>query len=567
MAEATLNGENLVKLSKKMTSKLKGFQKKVDNGLTKVPYIFGTIFEKFKLRKEEKSKAKEKLEKVIKDTKSKNGETKKSTVTKDLSQSVDAKEIIQAIQKLNPNVEISLGDPNLDPDYYESFYCSIPAEQLILPDGFYYNEKNGVTNKHNTKTGEYIGIPVKPMPKKKEIKHVIPFGDRVDAFVKRYVEENQKKKAPSKLAGGHEDVAKKRSADKEETKKIQGKRVADLLNDRAKENTPAQPETVTIETQAKPKPKKNKKDLTDLTIFDTYADYKYAFFWNYYINKKEFDSVQLDAIAKLQAKTADVKFYRTILTESIFNTKRLEQLKEKEIDSIRKAEAEKNAQLDAERDAAIQKAKDDAQSTIDTLQAKLTESRSKNRVLTSKLKVNTEALVSIAEISTTIGGIKAIDEVITKADKKCQGIDDRVERKEKNKDDKEEKSAIESDVDRRMKSINESVYGKKEKTESESVVASTVQDPTQKEEPTTETDSASLVNELASYNDTEIASPSIFDNTISDPKVELETVPLIPSWKLGSVESQMATKTLSDATTAEFNKMVEENNKSHGRTR
>ena len=197
----------------------------------------------------------------------------------------------------------------------------------------------------------------------------------------------------------------------------------------------------------------------------------------------------------------------------------------------------------------------------------MTESRSKNRVLTSKLKVNTEALASIAEISTTIGGIKAIDEVITKADKKCQGIDDRVERKEKNKDDKEEKSAIESDVDRRMKSINESVYGKKEKTESESVVASTVQDPTQKEEPTTETDSASLVNELASYNDTEIASPSIFDNTISDPKVELETVPLIPSWKLGSVESQMATKTLSDATTAEFNKMVEENNKSHGRTR
>ena len=81
------------------------------------------------------------------------------------------------------------------------------------------------------------------------------------------------------------------------------------------------------------------------------------------------------------------------------------------------------------------------------------------------------------------------------------------------------------------------------------------------------TDLINLTNELASYNDTEIASPSIFDNTISDPKVELETVPFIPSWKLGSVESQMATKTLSDATTAQFNKMVEENNKSHGRTR
>ena len=458
MTEATLNGENLVKLSKKMTSKLKGFLKKVGEGLSTVPYIPGAAFEVTKLSKKDKQK------------------------------------------------------------------------------------------------------------------DVIPFGKRVEAFVNKTVETAEKKKTAGKTNQVQEAQDKsEENQTKSAVKRIQGKSAADLLKASKKEDKSqtAYAENIRIKSRAKSKAeqeKKEKKDLTDLTIFESYEDYKYAFFYNYFINDKKYED-NLDDVAKLLAKTADTKKYRTMLDEGKFNAKKTEQAKEKEIDSIRKAEAENNARLDAKRDAAIQRAKDDAQSTIDTLQAKLTESRSKNRVLTAKLKVNTEALAAIAEISTTIGGIKAIDDVITKADESCQGIDKRAEKKEKNKDDKEEKSAIESDVDRRMKSINESVYGKKEKTESKSVVASTVQDPTQKEELTTETDSASLVNELASYDDKEIASQSIFDNTISDPKVELETVPFIPSWKLGSVESQMATKTLSDATTAQFNKMVEENNKSHGRTR
>ena len=464
MTEATLNGENLVKLSKKMTSKLKGFLKKVGEGLSTVPYIPGAAFEVTKLSKKDKQK------------------------------------------------------------------------------------------------------------------DVIPFGKRVEAFVNKTVETAEKKKTAGKTNQVQEAQDKsKENQTKSAVKRIQGKSAADLLKASEKEDKSqtAYAKNIRIKSHANSKAeqeKKEKKDLTDLTIFESYEDYKYAFFYNYFINDKKYED-NLDDVAKLLAKTADTKKYRTMLDEGKFNAKKTEQAKEKEIDSIRKAEAEKNAQLDAERDAAIQQAKDDAQSTIDTLQAKLTESRSKNRVLTSKLKVNTEALASIAEISTTIGGIKAIDDVITKADERCQGIDKRAEEKEKNKEESKpkiedtKKLDVEAKTDKIMKSINESVYGKKEKTESESVVASTVQDPTQKEEPTIEPDGASLVNELASYNDTEIASPSIFDNTISDPKVELETVPFIPSWKLGSVESQMATKTLSDATTAQFNKMVEENNKSHGRTR
>lgn len=34
-------------------------------------------------------------------------------------------------------------------------YSSVPGEKLILPEGYYYNEKNGITNKHNTTSGLY----------------------------------------------------------------------------------------------------------------------------------------------------------------------------------------------------------------------------------------------------------------------------------------------------------------------------------------------------------------------------------------------------------------------------
>ena len=552
MAEATGNGENLVKLSKKMVGKLKGFLKKVSDGLTTVPYVPEAVFEIAKLRKEEKQKAKEELEKEVKSPKKGKTEPKKDTT-----------------------------------------------------------ETVGTQKEEKAE-------------EKKEPKSAIPFGERVDAIVKKFVEEEEKKRAAAQnkfTAGYEEEVAQKRAAGKahqaqaaseeiqpkKPSKKIQGKSVVDLLKgktneteeDKTKENQPAQPETVKIEPQVKPEPKKDKKDkkdLTDLTAFDSYEDYKYAFFWNYYINKKEFDSAQLDAVAKVLAKTADVKFYRTILTEGKFNAKKSDQEKEKEIDSIRKAEEEKNAKLDAERDAAIQKAKDDAQSTIDSLQEKLTDARSKNRVLTSKLKVNTEALASIGEISTTIGGIKAIDEAITKANEKCQGIDERAEEREKAKEDSKPKfeSAkdldVEAETDKIMKAINEKVYGPKEEPKTETkeaietpkeekveeqkdaepvVTSTTTQEPAQKEETTAETDSASLVNELASYDDEdkELSSPSIFDNAMPNPNVELETVPFTPAWKLGSVENQIDAKNLSDAMTAQFNQMVDENAKSKGRTR
>ncbi len=61
----------------------------------------------------------------------------------------------QAIIKLHPYYQLGMTDTIIQ--------TNVPAEQLVLPHGFYYNEKNGITNKHNTKSGMYMAITVQPL--------------------------------------------------------------------------------------------------------------------------------------------------------------------------------------------------------------------------------------------------------------------------------------------------------------------------------------------------------------------------------------------------------------------
>ena len=78
-----------------------------------------------------------------------------SYMPQDIKNSVDNAEIARVIAQLNPNAVIQY-----DPTVYDRIGSSIPGDQLILPNGFYYNEKNGITNKHNTTTGLYTSIKV-----------------------------------------------------------------------------------------------------------------------------------------------------------------------------------------------------------------------------------------------------------------------------------------------------------------------------------------------------------------------------------------------------------------------
>jgi|GEM_PF-5183819 len=80
-------------------------------------------------------------------------------------ETTNVEEIAIALQRLNPGVSIRLSNPELDSEAYRKIYCSVPVSDLALPQPFYYNEKNGITNKHQSATGQYAAIDVEDLSK------------------------------------------------------------------------------------------------------------------------------------------------------------------------------------------------------------------------------------------------------------------------------------------------------------------------------------------------------------------------------------------------------------------
>ena len=76
---------------------------------------------------------------------------------------LDKEEVIKSIISLNPDVEFNVVRNSGGVDYIEA---SVAGDKIELPEGFYYNKKNGITNKHVTDSGEYITIDVRPLAKK-----------------------------------------------------------------------------------------------------------------------------------------------------------------------------------------------------------------------------------------------------------------------------------------------------------------------------------------------------------------------------------------------------------------
>ena len=109
---------------------------------------------------------------------------------KDVSQSTDIYEIAEVIQALNPNVQIRVGDMNLDPLATRRIYSSVPLDRLVLPEGYYTDDKD-ITNRHRTKTGLYCSIRVDDLaladestlkPKIKEISQTTNIDEIRDAL-------------------------------------------------------------------------------------------------------------------------------------------------------------------------------------------------------------------------------------------------------------------------------------------------------------------------------------------------------------------------------------------------
>ena len=110
-----LNGDNPVKVSKKQAGKLRGFFKKIVDGLTTVPYIPGAIFEAAVERKKARKKDEEyvpfaeRIEKKIKEAvethKNENKETKKEDTVNDVNIDTNEEENV-----INENKETEVAD-------------------------------------------------------------------------------------------------------------------------------------------------------------------------------------------------------------------------------------------------------------------------------------------------------------------------------------------------------------------------------------------------------------------------------------------------------------------------
>lgn len=104
-------------------------------------------------------------------------------------------ELLKEIVRLNPSVEI-----RYQKAHPEVITCSKKGDELKLPKGYEYNDKNGITNKHHTSSGRYTSILIG------EVKNA-------DVIV---VNEDNKKKEDKKQAKKDKKAAKETKTEKKE---------------------------------------------------------------------------------------------------------------------------------------------------------------------------------------------------------------------------------------------------------------------------------------------------------------------------------------------------------------
>lgn len=104
-------------------------------------------------------------------------------------------ELLKEIVRLNPSVEI-----RYQKAHPEVIACSKKGDELKLPKGYEYNDKNGITNKHHTSSGRYTSILI---------------GDVKNADV-IVVNKDNKKKEDKKQAKKDKKVSKETKTEKKE---------------------------------------------------------------------------------------------------------------------------------------------------------------------------------------------------------------------------------------------------------------------------------------------------------------------------------------------------------------
>ncbi len=170
---------------------------------------------------------------------------------------------------------------------------------------------------------------------------------------------------------------------------------------------------------------KEKFDLTDLTIFKSYAEYKKAYFWNKYIN--EVDSAALEKMSSVLAKTADTtnNEFKGLLNEVEYSKTRDKQVKDKEIFEIKASHEKEISSLNEAKKKAVDDTKKEFNEKINSLSEELDTAKSDIKKLKNIIKIQMKAIDKASEISKTIGGIPAIDEAITACKTRCDSINEK----------------------------------------------------------------------------------------------------------------------------------------------
>ena len=88
---------------------------------------------------------------------------------------LDNNVLMDELKKLNPDVKMKMGNSGMD------MVLDGDVSKLKLPEGFYYNDKNGITNKHNT-GGLYTYLNVKEGKIEDEVGGLA----EIDEFAKAY---------------------------------------------------------------------------------------------------------------------------------------------------------------------------------------------------------------------------------------------------------------------------------------------------------------------------------------------------------------------------------------------
>ena len=107
----------------------------------------------------------------------------------------ESKEFVKQLKKLNPDVDIKLSDD------YNSIDISKPINELNMPETFYVDENNFITNKENTALSVYVSLKVneKNNNMNKEENNMSD-GEREEEIINDndFLEENSKKEKKSK---------------------------------------------------------------------------------------------------------------------------------------------------------------------------------------------------------------------------------------------------------------------------------------------------------------------------------------------------------------------------------